>query len=267
MSANTPELPRSVPRGVILAALVCAYVVVSVVAYTDYPPRTPQEPLTELERRGLTTWRRHNCQACHQLYGFGGFIGPDLTNRITDDTSDDELGWILESGSGRMPALSLRPAEQEAVFAFLRGVNRTGQSQPNPLAARRAVDVGDESAWLTEAYVRGDDRALEPAERRGHELWEQNGCGSCHVAFTAGRNLAPDLSVRAVARSSTALDTLLVAGRGRMPAYELAPNQIDDLSAYLEWFAAHRSELRELHDRMRDPQRFSWSGVPWFEYR
>ena len=44
----------------------------------DTPVRTP--PLDDLARAGRALWHDHNCQTCHQIYGFGGFLGPDVTN-------------------------------------------------------------------------------------------------------------------------------------------------------------------------------------------
>lgn len=109
-----------------LAVLVALYVLVSAVAYTDFPRRKPPAPLTEREQEGLGVWRRYNCQSCHQLYGFGGFLGPDLTNRVVDATEDDGLGSILRDGLGRMPALGLDRSERATVLEFLRAMNRTG---------------------------------------------------------------------------------------------------------------------------------------------
>ncbi|MCZ6597955.1 MAG: hypothetical protein O7B99_09975, partial [Planctomycetota bacterium] len=69
-----------------LTFLVVCFLGVSVVAYTDHPRVSAGPPLDELERAGLAVWRENNCQACHQVYGFGGFHGPDLTNRVSEDT-------------------------------------------------------------------------------------------------------------------------------------------------------------------------------------
>ena len=29
---------------------------------------------------GENIWLQKNCNSCHQLYGLGGYLGPDLTN-------------------------------------------------------------------------------------------------------------------------------------------------------------------------------------------
>ncbi|MFQ5744643.1 MAG: c-type cytochrome, partial [Acidobacteriota bacterium] len=240
-----------------LGLLAAVYISVSVVDYTDFPRRGTDPSLTDLEERGLALWRRHNCQACHQIYGFGGFLGPDLTNRVTDATLDEELGEMLRSGNGRMPAFDFPPADQEAVLAYLRAVNRTGRSQPRPLGARRTLDAVEHYLYLTKEWSRRNGRDLEPEEGDGLEVWRRYRCGTCHWPFTVGRNLAPDLSEGALDRSVRALRAVLGQERGRMPSFDLANDEIETLSAYLQWISRHRPELLELNDRLLDRQKFS----------
>ncbi len=102
-------------RRLVFRTLLGVYLLVSVVAYTDYPRTAAYETLTERERHGLAIWRRHNCQACHQVYGFGGFLGPDLTNRVTEETQDFEFLSLLKQGREKMPALDLAPSGHEVV--------------------------------------------------------------------------------------------------------------------------------------------------------
>ena len=48
--------------------------------YLVYADPTETRVLEGEELAGRRVWLANNCQACHQLYGFGGFLGPDLTN-------------------------------------------------------------------------------------------------------------------------------------------------------------------------------------------
>ncbi len=43
-----------------------------------------KNPLSINAIKGKQIWLQNNCQTCHQIYGFGGFLGPDLTNRGKD---------------------------------------------------------------------------------------------------------------------------------------------------------------------------------------
>ncbi|MFQ5678027.1 MAG: c-type cytochrome [Gemmatimonadota bacterium] len=257
---------RRIPE-LTLAVLVGVYLAVSIVAYTDHPRHGSDPPLTDLERRGLGVWRSHDCQACHQLYGFGGFLGPDLTNRVTDGTPDAELRSILEEGARAMPAFHLSPAERRAVLAFLRAVDRTGQSQPTPVAARRRVNPTEQLERLAGAWLESGAPDLTRGERHGLQAWSRFGCGACHTPFTLGRLRAPDLSRAAVDRSVSGLRRVLRHGRRNMPPYPRAAEQAEELSAFLTWVSLNRAELRALNDRMLEREAFSWSAVPWWEYR
>jgi nitric oxide reductase subunit C len=253
-------------RETILWVLIAIYGAVSVVAYTDYPTKDTSPRLTELEWRGLDLWREHNCQACHQIYGFGGFLGPDLTNMVGEETPDAAYWGVLTSGLNRMPALHLDGDDQTALMAYLRAVNRTGQSQPEPLGSRRAVNSWEHYGLILEEWRRDGGAPIPEATRRGYDAWAQNRCGSCHVPFIDGRHRAPDLSQRAIDRSIPVLTSLLRDGRNNMPGYNLDSDQVADLSAFLEWVALHRSDLVTLNDQMLEREPFSWTTVPWFEY-
>lgn len=253
-------------RPVSLLVLVCVYVGVSVIAYTDYPRGQTALALTGVEQQGLAVWRRHNCQVCHQLHGFGGFLGPDLTNRITELTLDVELQAILTSGSGRMPALRLDSSEQQAVVAYLRAMNRTGRSQPRPLASARSVASADHYHQLTAIWARRVGRDVPTDVARGLEVWRGQGCVACHVPFTVGAQRAPDITGRATARSMESMVSLMERGKGRMPAYSLSSVETADLGALLAFLSRHRSVLVRLNDEMLDREKFSWNALPAFEY-
>ena len=56
--------------------------------------------------QGRLVWQKYNCQSCHQLYGLGGYLGPDLTN-VYSNKGDTIIRAMLVSGSASMPAFSL----------------------------------------------------------------------------------------------------------------------------------------------------------------
>ena len=266
---RAPQVPRGecrLRRGV-LGVLALAYIGVSGIAYTDFPRPQPVVRLTDLGRGGLEVWRRENCQTCHQLYGFGGFLGPDLTNRVSRETLDSEFASLLSLGNGAMPAFDLDARDQKAVLTFLREIDRTGQSQPTRLAGTSPVSSVQHLPWLGRQWIGRGGVAWSEAEKRGAELWRESGCGTCHASFSEGLHLAPDLSGSAIDLSEPALRTLLERGRRRMPAFPFPPDETADLSSYLRWVSRHRGDLTELNQHLTGQPRFNWASVPWFEYR
>ena len=254
-------------REVILGLLVAAYVVVAVVAHSDYPREAADTALTDLEVSGLAVWRKNNCQSCHQIYGFGGFLGLDLTNRIDEDVEDIEFWQLFRNGYGNMPPLKLSQEDRKAVLAFLRAVNRTGRSQPRPLGSGRQVHLWEQYQLVTAEWEERNGTKLDARVRSGREVWTRSRCGTCHSAFVRGLKRAPDLSGSALDRSSPWLEAILSDGTGNMPAYELSRDEVEQLSVFLEWVAARRRELVDLNDELMDREDFSWASVPWFEYR
>ena len=60
-----------------LTAVFCAY---SAYVWT-FGTAAPQSGLaTGQVKRGQQIYQQSNCMACHQFYGLGGYMGPDLTN-------------------------------------------------------------------------------------------------------------------------------------------------------------------------------------------
>mgnify|MGYP003393086175 CR=1 FL=1 len=91
------------------------------------------EPADATIRSGMSTWQEQNCQSCHQLYGLGGYMGPDLTNTFTSK-GGPRIRTFIRYGTGRMPSHALNETEIEGLVAFLGWVASTGTSKVPPEA-------------------------------------------------------------------------------------------------------------------------------------
>lgn len=251
-------------RAFLFGALVCAYIGLSVIAYTDHGGPPSNRSLTSRESSGLEVWRKNNCQVCHQIYGFGGFLGPDLTNAVDDGSSDEDFAKILTVGYKKMPAMNLSDDDCIAVLAFLRAVNRTGRSQPRSNAPRRPVNPKLHWEALTQM---AEDRNLPDEVRQGCEIVTTASCGSCHVPFMKGLRRSPDLTAAAIDRSVRNIGPVLKDGRGVMPSFQFSDEEITKISAFLEWVANNRSELVRKNDQMLDRAGFSWRDLQWWDYK
>lgn len=88
-------------------------------------PAAGTTAMTEKALQGQRLWQRYNCNSCHQLYGLGGYLGPDLTNEMSR-RRPDFVKAMINAGSGSMPAFQLSAPDQDALLEFLRAVDATG---------------------------------------------------------------------------------------------------------------------------------------------
>lgn len=90
-----------------------------------------QHPTAKEAANGRLVWQKYNCQSCHQLYGLGGYLGPDLTNLMSAPGKDSTyLRAVLGSGIKQMPVFKLSDEEFSLLLAFLDDVNQSGNASP-----------------------------------------------------------------------------------------------------------------------------------------
>ncbi len=87
-------------------------------------------------QQGRLVWQQYNCQACHQLYGLGGYLGPDLTN-ITSAAgrTDAYLRAVIQTGNRQMPSFPMNEEELVALLVFLHAANQSGRAAPHRFRA------------------------------------------------------------------------------------------------------------------------------------
>ncbi len=211
--------------------------------YLVYSDPTPTRALSDEAVEGSRYWHRNNCQACHQIYGFGGFLGPDLTNvatRLPGPALAERLGPLLAEGAGQMPAFEASEGDLRALVAFFAELDRTGTGQA---------------------------RAPETAAAPGPDLGPlaDRPCLACHRVDEDGPTGAPALSGISARLSSAELRAVLASGRPpTMPAPTppFSAAELDRVEQVLERLAAGREERAAAA-----PVGLTWSELPWWEYR
>jgi nitric oxide reductase subunit C len=110
-----------------LGGLCAAFVAYSAYVYTA-GTRVPQPvALTDSVHDGYRLFQQHNCIACHQFYGLGGYMGPDLTNVISSEGKGPLYARaFMQAGTARMPDFALSERELDALIAFLEYVDAAG---------------------------------------------------------------------------------------------------------------------------------------------
>lgn len=240
-----------------LVFLVSCFGLQTMLVYID---ASDVEPLTASAVEGRVLWHKHNCGSCHQFFGFGGFLGPDLTNAAPRLT-DERLHALLTDGSGQMPAFHLNAAEIAAMKQFLIEMNQSGQGQAQ-VADLKAVDP-----WTTFRGVVEDLLPDGGVEHDGLAAMGDQGCFStCHVPLQVTGTF-PDL-VASVASKPRA-EILLVLEHGRPPAMPdpaLDSAQIEAVYQLLSWVGARRAAVEEEVELRQSRREIRWMEVPWWEF-
>ncbi|CAM3644160.1 c-type cytochrome [Flavobacterium saliperosum] len=110
----------------------CMLALVSVFSFYNFTIYTNSDaqyetPLSDKALHGQELWQRNNCFSCHQLYGLGGYLGPDLTNVFSAENKGPEyIKAFLNSGIKTMPKFHFSEAEKEAIVTFLKEVDASG---------------------------------------------------------------------------------------------------------------------------------------------
>ncbi len=242
--------------------LIIAFFAQSGLVYFDPRQAEIAAPLSEAAREGLSLWRANNCQVCHQIHGFGGFLGPDLTNLLSRRPEEDFTDVLVE-GRKQMPAFGFDERQREAIIAFLTEVDQTGASIPQLTSVRRDADL----ARLVPDYLEKSGDSAPPAVLRGDALVRANACSACHVPFAVGLRGAPDLTAMLSRISRTEAKRAILESKGIMPAFpHLSEREAEEMIDALEWMRDRRSALGAFVADREKGVEFRWSAIPWFEY-
>jgi len=111
---------------IVMASLVAMFVIYNIIIYTQGTSNnTPK--LSEEAVKGEQLYQENNCTACHQFYGLGGYLGPDLTNVISEENKGPAfVKAFLNSGIKAMPKFDFSEEEKDALVEFLTEVDKTG---------------------------------------------------------------------------------------------------------------------------------------------
>jgi nitric oxide reductase subunit C len=110
-----------------MAALCAAFAVYSVYVWTAGTELAEASAPNQQARNGQALFQEHNCIACHQFYGLGGYMGPDLTNVISAPGKGAEHARaFIANGTDRMPDFNFSAAEIDDLVQFMKFVDASG---------------------------------------------------------------------------------------------------------------------------------------------
>ena len=129
--------------------LISSCLVISFVCYTVYiywQPVVHDFPEdSKIVMRGKMIWQEKNCTACHQIYGLGGFLGPDLTNVYSAEGKGPfYISAFVAAGTPTMPSFQLNEEELTALIEYLRHVDSSGKADPKLFKANYDGTIEDQ---------------------------------------------------------------------------------------------------------------------------
>lgn len=128
-SAKSNGLKRKINTQFYILFMFCLaslFGVYNFIIYTD-SDKSYNHQLSPRAMQGQTLWQENNCFTCHQLYGLGGYLGPDLTNIYSAKGKGSVyIKSILNSGINSMPKFNFSENEKEALVTYLKEVDSTG---------------------------------------------------------------------------------------------------------------------------------------------
>lgn len=109
-------------KRLVLFTLIGLYLLYSWFVYTN--GTETQYEITSSANQGKQLFQQKNCIACHQIYGLGGYMGPDLTN-VMSRRGDAYCRALIQAGTDRMPGFQLEINELNNLIDYLSFVDST----------------------------------------------------------------------------------------------------------------------------------------------
>ena len=139
-------MENKIKNRLIIGTLISVFAIYNFILYTQNTSASTAPLLSDSALRGEHLWQKNNCTACHQLYGLGGYLGPDLTNISSNPMKGLEYAKaFFNSGVKSMPKFNFSEAEKNDLAEFLKSVDRTG-FYPNKQAEF------DQAGWVNIKY-------------------------------------------------------------------------------------------------------------------
>jgi nitric oxide reductase subunit C len=110
----------------VISGLVLLFSIYNYLIYTS----KNDESYVKLSKEAITgqqLWQKNNCWSCHQVYGLGGYLGPDLTNIYSNpNKGSNYIKAFLNSGIKSMPKFNFSEKEKNAIVTYLKHIDQSG---------------------------------------------------------------------------------------------------------------------------------------------
>ncbi|WP_338377884.1 cytochrome c [uncultured Flavobacterium sp.] len=111
---------------IILSVLIGVFSIYNYILYTSKSAYNTVH-LSQNAIKGENIWLKNNCNSCHQIYGLGGYLGPDITNVYSREGKGEEyIKTIVNSGINSMPKFNFSEDEKDLLVQFFKEIDQTG---------------------------------------------------------------------------------------------------------------------------------------------
>lgn len=111
---------------IILVVLIGLFSIYNYIIYTSKTAYNTVH-LSEKAILGENIWLQNNCNSCHQIYGLGGYLGPDITNVYSKQGKGEKyIKTIVNSGINSMPKFNFSEVEKDHLVQFFKEIDQTG---------------------------------------------------------------------------------------------------------------------------------------------
>lgn len=116
------------PKKLIAFLLIFSFIIYTICIYFNFSQTNVR--ISAPAQEGKLVWQQYGCNSCHQVYGLGGYLGPDLTN-VYSKGGSGYIKAFLKSGTEVMPKFQLTENEINNLAAYLKVVDSSGKSSPH----------------------------------------------------------------------------------------------------------------------------------------
>ena len=116
---------------IVFIFLFISFIVYTAVVYTKGTAGDKKYFFSEQQKinKGKKLFQQYNCSSCHQLYGLGGYLGPELTTAWSDKhRGEGYMKVFLSAGGLRMPKYNFKDEEINSIISYLRYVDSTANT-------------------------------------------------------------------------------------------------------------------------------------------
>jgi len=112
---------------IVISLLIGIFITYNTILYTENTSASSAPKLSDSALKGEHLWQENNCTACHQIYGLGGYLGPDLTNISSNPKKGLEYAKaFFNSGVKSMPKFNFNASEKNDLAEFLKAIDQSG---------------------------------------------------------------------------------------------------------------------------------------------